>query len=209
VSDLADDSDLEARLAELADALDLVDDPRLADGVLARLDEPVAAATAPWLRVAAAVVAIVAISAVLLPGPRRTVAGWFGFDNATIERRPDLVTPDEVPDAEPLPGVRDRSDVSLPDGVVLSELDGALDDALLAKSLGPDSSIVEIDVDGHRGLWIDGSPHLLVVRGGDGAIVTRRFAGNTLLWQVGDTLYRLEGADTAAAAVAVAAAITP
>lgn len=210
MTDTTDTFDLERQLTELGDGLDL-DDRGLVDDVLARLDEPAdpASSSTPWLRVAAAVLVVVLVAAVLLPGPRRTVAGWFGFDNATIEREPGLTVPDEAPDAQPVPGASVAPNVSLPDGVVLSILDARLDDSLLVKSLGPDSAIVEVDVDGHSGVWIDGAPHELVVEDGDGAIVTRRFAGNTLLWQVDDTLYRLEGSDTMLSALAVARSATP
>ena len=61
------------------------------------------------------------------------------------------------------------------------------------KVLGAGSDVRRVDVDGHPGLWIDGAPHEVVIRGVDGETEVRRFAGNTLLWQDGDTIRRVEG----------------
>ncbi|MFP5487711.1 MAG: hypothetical protein ACLGHQ_05340, partial [Acidimicrobiia bacterium] len=60
------------------------------------------------------------------------------------------------------------------------------------------------DVGGRPGLWIDGAPHELAIRDEDGALVTRRFAGNTLLWQHGATIRRVEGLGSLEEALAFA-----
>ena len=57
-------------------------------------------------------------------------------------------------------------------------------------------------------MWIDGAPHEVFYRDGDGEVVFERFAGNTLLWQEGDVLYRVEGFPTLADALAYAATVS-
>jgi hypothetical protein len=231
-------TDLAVRLSSLGDELDLDDDAvagrLLVDQVLARLDEPVRSG---WsrraLQVAALVVLVVAASAVAVPSSRRTLADWFGFERARIERRPDLSVPEQPPVISPAPtdaptsgsAPPTRSDSVPPDSVpsnsvpgpgrsstvlvdgiavLVSALDGTLDDGLISKSVGGGSNVREVDVAGRRGVWIDGEPHELAYRTGDGEVVFERFAGNTLLWQVGDVLYRVEGFPTLADALAYA-----
>jgi hypothetical protein len=88
--------------------------------------------------------------------------------------------------------------------VLVSALDGTIDGGLITKAVGGDSSVREVDVAGHRGVWIDGAPHDLAYLTGDGEVVFERFAGNTLLWQDGDVLYRVEGFPTLADALGFA-----
>ena len=57
------------------------------------------------------------------------------------------------------------------------------------------------------GLWIDGEPHELLLLGPDGEQTTRRIAGNTLLWQDGDVIRRVEGFPNRDAALAYAATV--
>ena len=84
--------DLERRLADLGDALDL-GDTDLADAVLGRLDEPVTANRRSPLLVAAAVAAVLATAVVALPDTRSTLARWLELDGLRIERRTDVETP--------------------------------------------------------------------------------------------------------------------
>ena len=65
----------------------------------------------------------------------------------------------------------------------------------MQKTLGSSTSIIEVDVGGHLGLWIDGAPHQVMYETSDGSVVVERVAGNTLLWEVDPVLYRLEGFD--------------
>lgn len=206
----------------------------LVDQVIERLDEPDRGGWARRsLQVAALVVLVVAVSVVAVPSSRRTLADWFGFDRARIELRPDLSVPEQPPVISPIPTDPEppgsapptRSDSvpsdSLPSGslpgpgrsstvsvdgiaVLVSALDGTLDDGLITKMVGGDSSVREVDVAGRRGVWIDGAPHDLAYLTGDGEVVFERFAGNTLLWQDGDVLYRVEGFPTLADALAYA-----
>lgn len=170
--------DLEAALGSLGDELRL-DEAGLVDDVIAALDTPASRRPArPWLAAAAVLLAVVTATLVV-PSSRRAVADWFGLDGVRIERRPDLSLP-----------------AGNPPGVVIDEFDGSLDPELVTKTVGDGTTVRRVEVDGHPGLWIDGSPHELILRDAAGAVVSRRVAGNTLLWQDGTTIRRVEGFDS-------------
>jgi len=79
---------LEARLRALGAGLEFTDEATLADDVLAALDLA-DVCTRRWRRplvAAAAVVVILAATVLAIPGSRRTIAGWLGFDELRIER---------------------------------------------------------------------------------------------------------------------------
>lgn len=79
-------------------------------------------------------------------------------------------------------------------GALLSEFRGEIDPAFFGKVVGPGTSIEPVSVGGDRGWWIAGNPHILIYRAPDGQIRDDqiRLAGNTLLWQHGDLILRLE-----------------
>lgn len=203
--------DLETRLVELGDHLDL-DDGRgvLSDRVLARIDTDETDAAGVdrdvrrgrWLRYAAAVLLVAAVVAVALPASRDTVAGWFGLDGVRIERRHNVDIPDEPStsslsvdgDVSGLPGPGDSREVTVDGRVVLvSVIEGVLTDEVLVKTLGPDTVIVEVAVGNAPGLWISGAAHELAYLSPDGTIAFERVAGNTLVWQDDQMIGRLEG----------------
>ena len=216
---------LEDRLRSLGDALDLdTDDDRVAEAVLARLDEPADRRTIsdrPWLTIAAALVLVVALVAVAVPSSRRTVADWFGFDGVRIERRPDAPgasVPDPfgtddtgsddiaVDPGDPGDPVEPSTDaigsVVEVDGtdILVSEFVGSLDNPAIGKTVGDGTNVQQVSVGGELGLWIDGAPHDVSFFDEQGDLVFERFAGNTLLWQDGSIVRRLEGfADVGAA----------
>jgi hypothetical protein len=68
------------------------------------------------------------------------------------------------------------------------------------------SEVVPVRIDGGRGFWLAGKPHVQVYRGKDGTIRpdTLRLAGNTLVWERGSLTLRLEGAASEQQALAVA-----
>lgn len=194
-------NDLEQRLTDLGDQLALDDDQLVAD-VLARLGDGRTAdqhaggthAAGMWLRVAA-VVGVALAMLVAIPSSRRAIAEWFGLDGVEIERDPEL----SVPAGSAVPG-----NEILVDEVDVGSVAGRLDGVLLSKTLAGDTGIARIDIDGRPGLWIDGEPHLVSYRSAEGDLVEERFAGNTLLWQDGDVIHRVEGFSTMQDAIAFA-----
>ena len=77
----------------------------------------------------------------------------------------------------------------------MSAIPGRINGPVLQMTLGSNTSIVEVNGGGHLGLWISDAPHELLYESSDGVIAVERIAGNTLLWEVGEVLYRLEGFD--------------
>lgn len=192
---------LDDRLRALGDALDL-DDTALADVVIARLDEPVGGRRAGVARVAAAVVVAIALTVAIVPSSRRAVAGWLGFDGVRLDRQPGLSVPD-TPDSLDRGAV--GTVVVVDDSTVLvSEFVGTLDNPALGKVVGDGTDVREVTVGGVLGLWIDGAPHEVSFLDGAGEIVFEGFAGNTLLWQDGSLIRRVEGFADVDAAIAFA-----
>ena len=186
--------DLAARLAQLGDDLALDDDSRLPDRVLARLDEPAPrrSRTRVLIGIAAALL-VVSTVVVAIPDARHAVARWFGLGGVDIRVEPDLSLPPRSPSFDaPGPG---ESRVVVVDGheVLVSAVSGALDEILLRKSVGNSEQVRQLDVDGHVGLWVSGGSHEVMYFALDGAVLVERVAANTLLWQDGEVLYRVEG----------------
>ncbi|MEO8162946.1 MAG: hypothetical protein ABI590_04115 [Ilumatobacteraceae bacterium] len=188
-------NNLEARLADLAGALN-VDSVGLVDSIVVRIDQlPVERRARRRLQMVAAFLLIVATAIALHPDSRRVVARWFGLDLVRIERDADLeLSP--APETFVLPGPGESEVIDL-DGrqVLMSAIAGRIDGPVLQKTLGSSTSIVEVEVGGHMGLWISGAPHELLYESSDGVVTVERIAGNTLLWEVDEVLYRLEGFD--------------
>ncbi len=187
---------LEDRLRALGDQLDL-GEVTLADNVLARLDDRPNAVTSSGsrvLRVAAVLLVAVAAVMVAVPSAREAVADWFGFDGVTIERNSGLEVPATADPVDEAAG--DGFGTLAPDvdgDVLVSGFPGSIDTDGLTKILGDGTEVQRVDVAGALGLWIDGDPHEVVYQDPDGRFVVERFAGNTLLWQDGDVVRRLEG----------------
>lgn len=80
---------------------------------------------------------------------------------------------------------------------------------LIRKSAAPGTRIEPVEVDGDRGYWLEGKPHLFVFENERGQVQTGtlRLAGNTLLWQRGTITLRLEGRLTKEQALAIAASV--
>lgn len=215
---------LEERLVALGDNFDIAmsseiagesrSDASMAERVLGRLaDDTTADAitrdrSVPWFRVAAATLLVAAVATMAVPSSREAIAGWFRLDGVRIERRVAPATTEPAPtplDATELPGPGESREIVV-DGrtVLVSVIDGALASDALVKTLGPDTQIVEVDVDGAPGLWISGEPHELAYRPPDGIIEFERIAGNTLVWQDGQRIDRVEGFDSLDDALAFA-----
>ena len=93
-------------------------------------------------------------------------------------------------------------------GALVSVFPAQINDGLFGKTLGTTATVRSVDVDGAIGYWIEGEPHQLFFEH-DGEIVpdTVRLATNTLLWQRGDYVYRLEADVSMETALRVAASI--
>lgn len=82
-------------------------------------------------------------------------------------------------------------------GALLTALPGRLEPGLLAKTAAdPHTTLTSVSVGDGVGWWIGGAPHALIYYDAQGEVRSdrSRLAGATLLWQSGDTLYRLESA---------------
>jgi hypothetical protein len=78
--------------------------------------------------------------------------------------------------------------------VLVTQLRGSLETQLLAKGIPPGTVVQELEVDGGRGVWIEGEPHEVFYRAPNGDILTDtvRLAGNVLLWEQDGLLMRIE-----------------
>jgi hypothetical protein len=79
-------------------------------------------------------------------------------------------------------------------GALVSVMPARLDEGMFRKMLGETATAQSVDVGGDQGFWIEGKPHQLVFEFNDGTFDqdTLRLATNTLIWQHGDFVYRLE-----------------
>jgi hypothetical protein len=79
-------------------------------------------------------------------------------------------------------------------GLLLIEFPGQLQSAFMEKMLGPNATLERVRVNGQPGFWISGSPHGFVYVDPNGEFLddTFRLAGETLLWNQGSLLLRIE-----------------
>jgi hypothetical protein len=171
---------LEARLAAMGETLEFPAAAALADDVLAALDEPVVTANRwrrPLLAVAAAVVLVAAVT-MAVPDSRRAVARWLGFDGYRIERVVELPNVDAAP---------------APVGPVV--IRGDLTTDAFGKQIAQGTDVRVLEVNGRTAFWIAGDQHLFFTYDLDGTRREQRLAGNTLVWQQGDEIVRIEGLD--------------
>lgn len=91
----------------------------------------------------------------------------------------------------PGPGLPESAHTGV--GAILTEFIGETAPETLKKGAGSGTSITSVAVNGRPGLFIEGTPHLIVrAPSGDERVLSPRLAGNTLLWDAGDVTYRLE-----------------
>ena len=79
--------------------------------------------------------------------------------------------------------------------LVLSQARGAIYDGFIKKTGGRGTTILEVQVDGEPGLYVDGPEHFVMFLDENGLISDERtyLAGTVLLWNRDDLLLRLEG----------------
>ena len=196
--------DLSERLRDLGDALDF-DDAGLADSVLGRITTERAHSSKARLWLAAAAAALlVLVGVAVIPDSRRAVARWFGLDGVTVEVDPE-VTGSAAPVASDLPGPG-QSRVVQVEGkdILVSTMSGTLSSRMITKTVQSSDQVQEVDVDGAPGLWFAGPAHEIGYESPTGQPVFERMAGNTLVWQRGDVITRVEGFDDLEDALAFA-----
>ena len=188
---MTEHSDLVERLELLGDDLDF-GDVDLAGAVVLGVRERRSRVRARRWLVAAGVLMVVGAAAGY-PDSRQAVARWFGFDSLSVEVDPEL----SVPAAEGLfeaPGPGETIVVDVGGrSITVSTVSGRLNTAVVVKTVGSADQIEEVTVQGRDGLWISEAPHQVGYESLDGSIVVERVAQNTLVWQSGDVLVRVEG----------------
>jgi hypothetical protein len=117
--------------------------------------------------------------------------------------------PDEVYLADTPPGGRVSLVYAARGGrprMLVTEFRGQQPRGFLFKTLGPGTTAEPVRVNGDPGVWIAGRPHEVIFRDANGQVQsdTVRLAGNTLLWQHGDVLVRLEADVSKADALRIA-----
>lgn len=87
------------------------------------------------------------------------------------------------------------------------EFRGRVDETLFGKVAAAGTRIEDLIVNGGKGFWIEGEPHLFFYRDDAGVVwnETLRLAGNTLLWEQDGVTYRLEAQVTREDALRIAA----
>jgi hypothetical protein len=109
-----------------------------------------------------------------------------------------VYAPSELVPQSPVTGV----------GALVSVMPATIKEGLFAKTLGDGATVQPVDVRGDDGFWIEGSPHQLFFQVGDEIQPdTMRLATNTLLWQRGDHVYRIEADVSLPTALRIAGSI--
>src|SRR5438105_5608499 len=110
----------------------------------------------------------------------------------------------------PHPGLPQASTTGV--AVLLTEVQASFETGgPILKGLPPGTRLEEVSVNGARGYWIDGDPHVFFFKDAQGHIQTEstRLAANVLLWESGALTLRLESALDRDAALAIANSLHP
>jgi hypothetical protein len=91
------------------------------------------------------------------------------------------------------PGIRTSGLTGV--SVLITEARGQTNEQFFQKTLGPDVTMEPVTVGGHPGYWISGRPHNFVFTDANGNpyFDTLRLATNTLIFDDGGTVVRVEG----------------
>ena len=90
-------------------------------------------------------------------------------------------------------------------GLIEMAFRGKVDEGWFKKIIGAGTKVETAEVNGNRGYWITGDPHLFFYQGPDGAVdEPRRWVGDALLWSDGPITHRLETSLGRDAAIALA-----
>lgn len=96
-------------------------------------------------------------------------------------------------------------------GLLLQAIEGRIDVGQVEKLVETGSQVTPVTVGEEAGFWIDGPPHVMRYLGPDGEIraESTRLVGDVLVWQRGETLYRIETASGLQATLELAETIGP
>jgi hypothetical protein len=94
--------------------------------------------------------------------------------------------------------------------ILITEVGGTVDANYFGKMLGPGTTLEEVTVNGHKGYWIAGQPHIFFFIDANGNVRddTLRLATNTLLIDDNGVVVRVEGDLTKAQALDIATSLT-
>jgi hypothetical protein len=106
------------------------------------------------------------------------------------------------------PGLKTAGETGV--AVLVTEANGAVDTQMFGKMLGNGTTLEEVTVNGHKGYWIAGQPHVFFFIDADGKFrdETLRLATNTLLIDDNGTVVRIEGNLTKTQALGIAASLS-
>jgi len=79
-------------------------------------------------------------------------------------------------------------------GLLVQVIDGALDGERVEKLVAEGAAVTPVEVGGDAGFWIEGPPHLVRYTDPEGRERSQRtrLVGDTLVWERGGVLYRVE-----------------
>jgi hypothetical protein len=233
------DVTLEQRLVAMGEGLGFPGEATLADDVLAALaGAPTSHPWRRRLLAAAAVVLIVAAVVAAIPSTRHAIARWLGLEHLPIHigvELPETGGVDLGPattlaeaarrvgvDPYVAPALGEPLDVYSPGGayvvvryvddgdqVLVTTLPGRVSDIGISKLVGSGAQVREVTVDGHDGWWVTGEPHLFLYEDRRHDVHDARPSANSLAWQVGDTIVRIEADLPLARLMALAAEVRP
>ena len=81
-------------------------------------------------------------------------------------------------------------------GMLITAFRADLEPGFFSKTVGPDTTVEPVQVQGGTGYWIEGAPHEFFYRDASGHIVPEslRLAANVLVWEVNGITVRIESA---------------
>ena len=91
-------------------------------------------------------------------------------------------------------------------GMLITEFEATIDEPVLRKTAGPDTTVEVLEVNGQRAYWLAGEPHAVAFTDRNGTFFQDegRLAGNTLLFANGPRTIRIESGLTRDEVLAVA-----
>jgi hypothetical protein len=96
-------------------------------------------------------------------------------------------------------------------GLLITEFQATIEEPVLRKTAGPDTTVEVLEVNGERAYWLAGEPHGVVFTDRDGKAFQDegRLAGNTLLFARGPRTIRIESGLTKPDVLAVGESLEP